>query len=263
MLANLKRKAVELARSGNIHLTGVTSRESLVTLLRMLKPMDTGHRLIRIGGASDGGYVIPDDMDGVTGCFSPGVSDIADFEMAMANRGIACFMADASVSAPPLAHPLFNFERKFIGRKDGGEDTTLETWINSKTTVGDLILQMDIEGAEYDALFSTPSNTLRRFRIMVIEFHDLDRLASPDYFSYVYLLIEKLTQDFVVCHIHPNNWKHPVNIRRVRVPPLVEISLLRRDRIKSLAPRSDFPHPLDRANIPDRPDLALPREWFS
>jgi hypothetical protein len=263
MLENLKRKVVNLARRQNIYLTGVTSQDSLLGLLHMLKPMATGHELIRIGGDADGGYLIPDDLDGVRYCFSPGVSTIADFELALAERGIKSFLADFSVERSPVDHPLLEFDRKFLGRKDAGEYMTLETWVNGKRDLeGDMILQMDIEGAEYDVLFSTPSSLLRRFRILVVEFHDLDRLAAPDYFAYIRLLLDKLTQDFVVSHIHPNNYKQSVSIRGVHIPPLLEMTMLRKDRVRHAIPRSDFPHQLDRPNIKDWPDVALPSEWF-
>ena len=35
----------------------------------------------------------------------------------------------------------------------------------------DIILKMDIEGAEYDALYNTPLNVLRKFKSIAIEIH--------------------------------------------------------------------------------------------
>ncbi|WP_294610046.1 hypothetical protein [uncultured Roseovarius sp.] len=35
----------------------------------------TPARLVRIGGDGDGGYMMPDDFDGITHCFSPGVAE--------------------------------------------------------------------------------------------------------------------------------------------------------------------------------------------
>jgi hypothetical protein len=40
----------------------------------------------------------------------------------------------------------------------------------------------------------------------------------------------------------------------------MEVTLLRKDRVMLKTQRSDFPHPLDRANIHKRGDLALP-DW--
>jgi hypothetical protein len=46
----------------------------------------------------------------------------------------------------------------------------------------DLILQMDIEGAEWHVLLNVSRDTLRRFRIIVIELHDLERLMDKHAF---------------------------------------------------------------------------------
>src|SRR3954463_7181162 len=66
-------------------------------LLEAARPWQTEHPLIRVGGAGDGGYLLPDDLDGIAACFSPGVSNQATFEEDLLARGIPCFQADASV----------------------------------------------------------------------------------------------------------------------------------------------------------------------
>src|SRR4051794_36195573 len=48
-------------------------------LIQALRPWITEHPLIRLGGEHDGGYLLPDDLDGIVACFSPGVSDEASF----------------------------------------------------------------------------------------------------------------------------------------------------------------------------------------
>ena len=88
--------------------------------------------LVRIGSDHDGGYLVPPDFDGIRACFSPGVANSADFELAMAGMGIPCHMADYSVTAPPVAHPLFDFERKFLGDQTSGVYTTLGDWMAGK-----------------------------------------------------------------------------------------------------------------------------------
>ena len=54
----------------------------LKELIKALRPVKTKFDLIRIGGANDGGYLIPDDLEGIAACFSPGVADTASFEVA-------------------------------------------------------------------------------------------------------------------------------------------------------------------------------------
>ena len=103
---------------------------------------------------------MPDDLEGVEYCFSPGVARRADFEEQLAHDfAIKTFMADASVSAPPLANPLFSFDQKFLGSRSEGDFITLSDWVDAKVSDPentDLILQMDIEGAEFGVLIETP-----------------------------------------------------------------------------------------------------------
>ena len=42
---------------------------------------------------------------------------------------------------------------------------------------------MDIEGSEYPVILDTPSDTLNKFRIMIIEFHDLDLIFNSQFFE--------------------------------------------------------------------------------
>jgi len=35
----------------------------------LVKPVKTNHDLIRVGGQVDGGYLIPDDLEGIETCF--------------------------------------------------------------------------------------------------------------------------------------------------------------------------------------------------
>lgn len=243
---------------------GRTARtEAIESFLRTIRPVETQHPLIRVGGDSDGGYLIPDDLAGISACFSPGVSTVAHFEEELAGRGIKCFLADASVDAPPVSSDLFDFERKFLGAEAGGDYITLQDWVSRKAPdAGDMILQMDIEGAEYRVILSTDSKALRRFRILVIEFHNLASIYDRMGLDLVSLTFAKLREDFEIVHIHPNNRIRPIMFKQFETPPLLEFTFLRKDRVTSRRPATNFPHPLDRKNVVKRPDLALPACWY-
>ena len=75
--------------------------DALRVFIRKLVPVDVGIELTRIGSGDDGGYLVPDDLSGIGGCISPGVSTEISFDREMAARGIPVFMADASVKGPP------------------------------------------------------------------------------------------------------------------------------------------------------------------
>lgn len=239
-------------------------RRRLPDLLAQLRPISTEHRLIRVGSEGDGGYLLPDDLEGITACFSPGVADVADFESDMARRGMRCFLADYSVDAPPVTNPLFDFEKKYLGSITNDVYMTLESWVQRKSDGSDdLLLQMDIEGAEYDVLLDAPIELLSRFRIVVVEFHNLHGLFDPMAFVPIQLAFLKLLAAFEVVHIHPNNCFAPMVQGDIAIPPVMEFTFHRRDRLSRKGYTSTYPHDLDRTNVSDRPDYPLPACWHS
>jgi Methyltransferase FkbM domain len=240
-----------------------TSKSEVSEFLRKIRPMTTNHALIRIGSAADGGYLVPDDFTGIEICFSPGVANQSDFELAMAERNIISYMADYSVDGPAFHNSLFHFEKKFLGPVETDIYTTLENWINRNAPgKADFILQMDIEDSEYDVLLSTPQQTLQKFRIMAIEFHRFRKLFTKKQLAKLNLVFDKLLQDFVVVHNHPNNHARVINYRGLKIPLLTEITFLRKDRVTRSSPTLSFPHQLDQGNVKNRPDLKLPDCWY-
>lgn len=241
------------------------SEAEVLALIAKLKPVDCGIELIRIGGDRDGGYLVPDDLDGIEYCFSPGVSTIADFENQLADRGIHSFLADYSVEAPPIARSEFTFDKKFLGATDRESYFTLLTWKNKYLSgySGDLLLQMDIEGAEYEVILNTPDDLLGQFRIAVIEFHFLDRLFEPLAFKILSACFNKLLAQYHVVHLHPNNLYRPLMKGGVEVPLIMEATFLNKQRAAPLGPRVSFPHPLDADNLSSYPPLPLPACWYA
>jgi hypothetical protein len=250
--------------SRNILVSRPTETALLETFFSSLKPVATNHDLLRIGGKNDGGYLVPDDLEGIGACFSPGVSNVADFELDLANRGIKCYLADNSVDAPPIDHLMFDFEKKHLGPVESPQFMTLENWVARKAArETDLILQMDIEGAEYGVLLDTSTETLKRFRILVIEFHGLDFVRDRWGHYLADLTFKKLLKNFEVVHIHPNNHMKPVVYKQYEMPPFIEFTFLRKDRISQRRRTYEFPHNLDRRNVPHKEDYPLPRCWFA
>ncbi len=259
------RPAVKSALlSCDIHLAKKTRDSDLRALIQDLRPVDCGIPLIRVGASGDGGYLIPDDLDGIEYCFSPGVSSVSAFEDQLADRGIKSFLADYSVDAPAILRPEFTFDKKFLGAWDGGNFFTLQTWKDKylKDYEGDLLLQMDIEGAEYEVLLNVPDRLLDQFRIVVIEFHALDRLFDAFAFSLLSTCFRKLLQSFHVVHIHPNNSATTIRHEGIEIPPTMEFSFLHKKRVSRTTPQTRFPHPLDVDNAGGK-HVALPRCWYT
>lgn len=248
-----------------IFISRVIDQCRLTGFFQLIQTSQMQCKLIRIGGHGDGGYLIPDDLSGIKECFSPGVSDIAQFENELLGRGIRCYLADYSVDAPPISHANIDFEKKYLGIEENQKFTRLSSWINRKQLDNsDLILQMDIEGAEYQILLDTPDDVLSKFRIMVIEFHHLNRLFEFMGFDLIDLTFRKLLNQFHIVHIHPNNYRQPVECFGYSTPPVMEFTFIRKDRVLVSEEReSKFPHELDAPNVQGIQDVTLPVCWRS
>jgi hypothetical protein len=261
----LKESAIGLLGSLNAYPARSTPPEHVRSLIRRLRPVQAPGGLVRMGAAGDGGYLLPDDLEGVAACFSPGVSTVSDFERSCADRGMRCFLADRSVEGPASSHPLFSFERRHVGAVTDSGTMTLDDWVG-RSGAGpgsDLLLQMDIEGAEYETLIAASQGLLQRCRVVIVEFHGLQDLWNKPWFDLASRAFDKLLRDHACVHIHPNNCYPAFSSRGLHVPCVAEFTFLRRDRFgrASPSPVVSLPHPLDRDNT-DAPPVVLGREWF-
>lgn len=150
---------------------------------------------------------------------------------------------------------------------------TVADWLKHAPIGADsnLLLQMDIEGYEYETLLSMPDDLLKRFRIIVIEFHRLHHLWSAPFFRLAASAFANLLQTHSCVHLHPSNSRTSIYLQGVEIPPLeilpwrsprlMEFTFYRNDRFKPTGYARRFPHPLDRDNTAKAP-VALPADWY-
>ncbi len=263
MGAELKNLFRNVLAATGFTLTRQQDPGSIMQLIERLHPIRTSIPLIRLGGSGDGGYLVPDDLEGLVACFSPGVDDRATFESDLISRGIPCFLADPSVDRAPITGELVRFDKQYLGVTNDDVTTTLDAWVRRYAPgQGDLILQIDIEGWEWPVLLNVSDETLKRFRIIVIEIHFLERIIHKFAFFMMKAVMERLLSNFYVVHIHPNNYSRAPTAGKLVLPQFLEFTFLRRDRAEPQGYATQFPHPLDQANVADRPDYALPKSWF-
>ena len=140
---------------------------------------------------------------------------------------------------------------------------TMDVWVERSIggSSGDLLLQMDIEGAEFETLLNTSSELLERFRIMVIEFHYLHQLWNKPWFILVSRVFQKLLSSHSVVHIHPNNCCGSLKSGGFELPRVAEFTFYRNDMFTERRFCDRFPHPLDCDNT-SKSALVLPRCWY-
>lgn len=250
-----------------------TDFSRIQSLLVSLKPFDAGVPLVRVGGFDDGGYLLPNCLDDIDAVISPGVGSSSDFELYFAEKKIPCILIDGTVSIEPVKHPQFTFVRKMLAPSSSlAEAITLAEAVELVGSgPGNMILQMDIEGAEWEILQSVPAEVMKRFKMLVIEFHSFDKmLEKKSTFAHVEKVFAALLTHFAPVHIHINNYLPSRTFRKkgfrgltskVDIPPIFELTLLQKGLVPPNAKLAAVPHPLDVKNVPDLPDVAPPHLW--
>lgn len=263
---NLGAKTLNAMVSANMikgHVTKVTGTQRVAALIESLQPIAPPVPFIRLGPEGDGGYLVPDDLQDIEACFSPGVSFVSGFEKDCAELGMNVFLADKSVEQPAEPHERFHFTQKYIGATSNSDYLTLEQWVTHSGVQreSDLLLQIDIEGAEYESFLSASDALMERFRIVVAEFHMLHELWNSPFYTLASRVFEKLLQTHACVHLHPNNCCGAVRRKDLDIPRVMEFTFLRKDRLGEFALRTDFPHPLDSDNT-DNESLPLANCWY-
>jgi hypothetical protein len=245
---------------------------------------------VRLGKDSDGGYVLlREHVESTRVLLSFGVATDWSFEedFFRRKRGLAVLMFDASISFPlifvklasklakfdiPKAlhyagaalhyvsfivlNPTVTFHRKFLAAATGRRDVTFDDVLRipGPDAIGPhgAFVKLDIEGGEYDLLPAIARHA-PLINGLVVELHDLDRMGRR-----MEEVMEALSADFVVSHVHANNYTGFVP--DTRLPVTLEVTLVNR----ALAPAELLPDPgpfpdpvLDRPCDPAREDYLL------
>lgn len=237
---------------------------------QFLRPKRSATPLVRLGDDVDGAYLVPDDLEGISACFSPGANKIKHFEDVLTEQyGMQAHMCDFTCTAEDFATPLHpgmqTFVKKWLDVEPGEDNQTLEDWVHEHDVPGDLLLQIDIEGAEYRNVLATPDETLARFRVVVMELHGLGKMLDGIVLERVLApFFAKLGRHFTTVHAHPNNCCGDVAVpgTDVRIPHVLELTLVRNDHLTPGSTPVLLPHPLDVSrNVERRPPLFLSESW--
>ena len=241
--------------------------------------------LIRVGGSSDGGYVVPESLlRDADVLISMGLGHNWQFEKdaRVLNPAIRVQVYDHTVSEKLFARQYIADMAAFLTGKVGcasvrrkrqrlqdyraffGKEAThfrerihdrpdtqsvdIPT-VFDRAGVGRVFVKMDIEGTEYRVLEEVTSY-VDRILGLAIEFHDTGPLRPV-----FERTIEMLRRNFEIVHVHANNFSQAC---RDGLPEALEITLARKDLVKGTRRRRELPLPeLDRPNDPGRQDYRL------
>ena len=245
----------------------LTQRDDLLRFFQQILPLETNLEIIRLGGDADGGYLVPDDFEGINGLVSPGVGGSISFDIEITKGKIPAVLIDASVEAPSNILSNFTFIPKWLTDASGSfsdqECTLEEIIVDYFPGSTNLFLSMDIEGSEWGVINHTETKILENFRIMTMEIHDLHETISEELFTSVYQpAMQKLLKSFLVVHLHPNNAGGYFLYSGIMLPKVIELTLIRKDRVSTIAGRAQIPNAMDIVNRSDLRAISIPNEVF-
>jgi hypothetical protein len=214
-------------------LNKAASKDELDYVISYFRPVKCNYALLRIGGLNDGGYLVPDDLGDIKTCFSIGVGESSSFEIELYDKNkIESYLADFSVDGPVCDREGFHFTKNYIGSNESAEYKTFSDWYReSNAPDGEKILQMDIEGGEWDLLIFEDLKILKDFRIIIIEFHDLDQISDRYSNKNIASMLRKLSTSFSPVYIAPNNETGFKKYDDIIIPRNIEVTYMRRDRL--------------------------------
>lgn len=230
----------------------------LKNLLKICRLAD--YSLIRIGEQrKDGGYIMANDFnpDGVA--YSFGINNDVSWDSNMARYDYQVYMYDHTIQKLPETNSNFHYFHEGISGID--EETSplksLKYFINKNghTKTKNMILKMDVEGAEWDFLETVDTKTLKQFDQIVFELHNLVR---PSCAERALKLLKKLNKTHQLIHLHGNNSGYLLKIGDTIFPDVLEASYVNRDNYYTFDDKYVLlPSPLDVPNDMGRPDVVL------
>ena len=231
-------------------------------LFHQLVPVATNLELVRLGGSLDGSYLVPLIDLKYDGLISPGVGQTFEFERAIADSNCKVVLIDGTVNRPQNLPTDFIFLQKMLGSSEHSRDNqiSIEAVINRYfPTSQSLVLQMDIEGGEYEVLNSMDENELNPFALVLVEFHHLHKLnESSEWNSAIKRAIQIFMRDFLLVHSHPNNAGGFFLWRFRKLPKVVETTWIRKSLVGEIHGPAKLPHALDSRNDTLMEDLIFP-----
>lgn len=221
-------------------------------LKELIHPYKINEPLIHLGNKGDGGYVLPRSALSCEVLYSYGIGDNISFETDWEkNTGRKSYLYDMTVDSPVLLPNMKFFKEGISGQKQLTTDNFLNHLVVNQDAATNILLKIDVEGAEYDWIAHTDMAVLAaRVYCLTIEFHWIG-----GYKQQFVAAIEKLQESFDIVHLHGNNYNGLVE----GAPDVPEMTFTRKTANLIVAP-CKYCYPLKDIDYPNNfrhPDLVI------
>ena len=235
----------------------------ILAIAKLVKPSKLKDmKEIRVGCDHDGGYVMYEiSTSKIDGAMSIGVGPDVSWDLDVAAMGIKVDMFDPTIRKIPAKVSNGTFHKIGIGTVDS-IDSKYVPIMKLREIAGlenstEIILKIDVEGAEWTSLRNLPKDELSRYSQIAIEMHNLSRISDDEYFSSVVDVLQSLSASHVPVHLHANNYA-PLNCYgNYWFPDAIEVTYVRRDSLLQFTDRTSVASPLDEPNCPTMIDFNL------
>lgn len=244
---------------------GVTNETT--ALLRSFRPCAECKQHSRYGERNDGGYVMCDDdiqPGQLKAAYSYGINGFDGWANDISQKfKIPVFEYDCTNPKLPQKCPTcdlrFNLECMNSNHgKPREKFATLTQQLqrngHSQIAPANLLLKVDIEGAEWAVFAEEPAENLKKFREVIVEFHNLDQVSQHQIFLQAVSNI--LGAGFVVEHIHGNNFAGQAHLGSYMIPKVLEVTYLQRPSVSSKCLDHSIQLPQDGVNNVNVKELA-------
>ena len=232
--------------------------KKLKECLKLYKAEEYEYSRIGLPGR-DGGYIMLNDFGDSNIAYSFGICNDVSWDNVMAEVGYDIYQYDHTINALPFARKEFHWFKEGISGTDteNAQLKSLKYFLdrNGHLEQKNMILKMDVEGAEWDFLETVTPKILKQFDQIVFEMHNLVR--SKDSHRIISLL-EKLNKTHALIHIHGNNCGVQLKMGNTIFPDVIETTYVNKAKYKTTEIDSvSLPLTLDAPNDRGREDIKL------
>ena len=201
--------------------------DSQFCIYHLLAPKKVvGKKRILIGKKGDGSYVLLQDFNKIKIAYSFGISNNIDFDSELAKLDIDIFMYDHTIQSLPYNNTKFHWKKIGISGKNKSHHNlkTLEELIieNGHTQQYNMILKIDVENAEWEALQDLSDSILIQFKYIVIEFHFENANKTQLYYE----VLKKLNKNHQSFYFRCNGRSYISIFGNNRICKYIEISYI-------------------------------------
>jgi hypothetical protein len=234
-----------------------------LNVLKLMAPKEVvGLNLVILGNNGDGGYVMLDEFPNDSIAYSFGIGEDVSWDADIAKKNIDVYMYDHTIDALPHSDKHFHFFKIGVCGKNNGYEN-LKTFdqllkINGHENKTNIILKMDVEGAEWDSLADVSQEAMERCNQIIVEFHNVNQIVIDEKYKSICDLLRKINKTHQSIHLHACNYSSYEIIGGEPIPNVIEVTYVRRSNHKFTKNYKCYPlKELDHPNNFCKPDYFL------